>query len=331
MSVDKSCSIVAGELSKKNLNKLIRQIAETYGLTEEQIVYLLDELMKLGFELSTISGVTVSLADFEIPPEIQQYKKKLYELAKEGKIEEYEKTLNEALEWLKKYEEQIMSNNYILNESGAGRGWKNTQNFKIARGYFVNLREQLIEEPINKALAEGLNPKEYFMYGHAARKGIVDRVKYTQEPGYLMRQFVYTLSSVVVKPGTKCKPKALLPIQITKDIADRVLLRYIKDGNKDVLLTKDNINDYIGKTVLMYSPIYCTWPNGICERCYGKKYEQMNSTEVGIMAAHAIGERLYTALLKSFHKGAKGNVLQPTVLEFAKMALDFAKKFAYTD
>ena len=324
---NQSCSIELNTLNKKQLQKLVSQITKVYNLNEEQQAKLFDLLMKIGFELATVSGISFGLKDFEIPPEVIEYKKKLKQLAKEGKIEEYEKTLKEALEWLRQYEEKLMSDVYMLSESGAAKGWGNIQNFKIARGYFINLREQLVEEPVNSALAEGVTPREYFEYGHAARKGITDRVRYTQEPGYLYRQFEYTLASVRVVPGTKCKPKALLPIEITDKIANRVLYRYIRDGNKDVLLTPDNIQDYIGRKVQMYTPIYCTERKGICERCFGTRYKELNSVEVGTIAAQAIGERLYTALLKSFHKGAKGNVRRPTVVDFAKQALDVAKRF----
>jgi len=326
-SQKETCSINIGLLNKKELHKLVAQIAKVYNLTKEQEAQLYDLLMKLGFEIATISGITFPVSEFDIPPEIQEYKRRLKELAKLGKIEEYEKTLKEALQWLQEYERKRLSQIFILNDSGAAKGWGNTQNFKIARGYFINLREQLIAEPVNSALAEGVTPKEYFKYGHAARKGITDRVRYTQEPGYLYRQFVYVLAGLVVRPNTKCKPKALLPVDVTDKIASRILYRFIRDGNKDVLLTEDNIHEYIGRKVLMYTPIYCTLEKGICERCYGKRYEQFDSHEIGIVAAQAIGERLYTALLKSFHKGAKGNIIQPTVVEFAETAIKLAKRY----
>ena len=326
MSERKVCSPNIATLNKKSLNRIVLELAKLYNLTEEQQAKLYDLLVKLGFEFAAISGLSFPLDNFDIPPEIQEYKKKLTELAREGKIDEYEKTLKEALKWLEEYEKKMLSDIYMLNDSGAAKGWGNTQNFKIARGYFVNLREQLISEPVNSALAEGVTPKEYFKYGHAARKGITDRVRYTQEPGYLYRQFEYTMVGLRVVPGTKCKPKALLPISVDEKLIDRILYRYAKVGNRDVLITPDNKSDFIGKRIHLYTPIYCTLDKGICERCYGKRYEQFKSLEIGSVAAQAIGERLYTALLKSFHKGAKGNVVQYTVVEFAKKAIDNAKK-----
>ena len=277
--------------TKKDINDFILMIAKEYG--NEVAAKMLDELKKTGFLLATLVGQSMPLSNFtyvEVPK------------SKKLSVEQFEELRKQAIE---KYKELSKPENQILfaTKIGAARGYDNIVNMFTTRGYFVNALDKYIDEPVVSSLAEGVDRDEFYNYGNAARKGIMDRVKFTAQPGYLFRQLVY-LAANDVEPETKCQPLGLLTVKINKSF----LYRYAKIDGKDVLLTPENIAEYEGKTLEVYSPLYCTYSlTKFCNRCVGELHRfVLNSKLVGITAASVISEYLYTKLLKSMHTGARG-------------------------
>lgn len=68
-----------------------------------------------------------------------------------------------------------------------------------------------------------------------------------------------------------CGTKKVLELEVTNHNSDLILYRYIIERGRKVLLTKENIDNYIGKTVKMRSPMYCT-NDKICNICAGELY-----------------------------------------------------------
>jgi hypothetical protein len=66
-----------------------------------------------------------------------------------------------------------------------------------------------------------------------------------------------------------------------------------------VLLTKDNIDSYVGKVVNKRTPQYCI-SDDICEVCAGKRYRNVGITEIGASSV-ALPNGLMNKNMKLFH------------------------------
>ena len=218
----KSMPITAA-FKKKDLGKIIGEIFKRYST--EKTSEILDQIKDMGFQYSTVAGVTVSLSDIEVAPHKEEHveygKQKAEELKtlrKKGKLTmmEWERHLNKLWADVKDdIAEELLGNlprkNPIsmMARSGA-RG--NTSNFtqlagmrglmakpnqsKSAKGEYV---PTIIEVPIYSCFREGLNVSEFFISTHGVRKGLTDTALKTAESGYLTRRLVDVAQDVIVK------------------------------------------------------------------------------------------------------------------------------------
>ena len=214
---------VTAAFKKKDLGKIIGEIFKRYST--EKTSEILDQIKDMGFQYSTVAGVTVSLSDIEVAPHKEEHveygKQKAEELKtlrKKGKLTmmEWERHLNKLWADVKDdIAEELLGNLTRKNpismmaRSGA-RG--NTSNFtqlagmrglmakpnqsKSAKGEYV---PTIIEVPIYSCFREGLNVSEFFISTHGVRKGLTDTALKTAESGYLTRRLVDVAQDVIVK------------------------------------------------------------------------------------------------------------------------------------
>jgi hypothetical protein len=107
----------------------------------------------------------------------------------------------------------------------------------------------------------------------------------TADSGYMGKNLLALLQmSELDEYGTDCGTKKLIPTKITKTNKSSMLYTWIDDGNgKLIMLTKDNINKYIGKYVKMRSPMTCT-NQKICSKCAGNLFHMLGVKHAGLYA-----------------------------------------------
>ena len=88
-------------------------------------------------------------------------------------------------------------------------------------------------------------------------------------------------------------------IEVTLDKTNKGFFeyRYMIEGNKLILLTPDNMKDYLGKTIKLRSPMFCKGDK-YCNKCFGELYYMLNIKNVGILA-NRIGTKLLNLSLKA--------------------------------
>lgn len=69
-----------------------------------------------------------------------------------------------------------------------------------------------------------------------------------------------------------CGSTRTLPFYIEPEFASNMLLKSIEVDGKIIQLTKENISQYVGKTVNLLSIFCCNHTDGFCERCAGFRY-----------------------------------------------------------
>ena len=108
----------------------------------------------------------------------------------------------------------------------------------------------------------------------------------TQTSGYMGKRIMALLQMMQVdEPGTDCGTKNPIPFLITERNKSTNYYVYIVEDGKLKLLTPENINDYVGKTVMLRSPMSCISPGKICSKCAGEIFYKLDITNIGFFAS----------------------------------------------
>ena len=85
--------------------------------------------------------------------------------------------------------------------------------------------------------------------------------------------------------GSDCGTKRTLDVKLTNTIKKDYMYRYIvTDNGSLVLLTPENMDKYVGKTVKMRSPMMCVGEK-ICNHCAGDLFYKLGIKNAGLTAS----------------------------------------------
>lgn len=317
-------------------------VTASYDLGDEvQTANLIDELKLLGFEMATVSGLSVSLFDCKIVPDKQRIIDKA-----EKEVAQIEKNLSAGL--ITREEQRRLSNEVWVKttEEIAARTWENfgednsirmisdsggsratgDQIKQIAgmRGLVSDPSGRIVPLPTKSNFREGLSVFEYFTSTRGARKGFADRALKTAESGYLTRRLADVAHDVIVRLED-CRTKDWLVISkndgrqtpLPVRLVGRIAAEDVKDPKTKRVLIKagEEISEKVAEileateiqSVKVRSPLTCAAKFGICAVCYGRdlatKKPVLEGTTVGILAAQSIGEPGTQLTMRTFHLG----------------------------
>lgn len=308
---------------------------------------VLDYIKQTGYKYSTLSGLTVSMSDVNIPKEkwdliakadaeVDKYDK-LYRRGLITDQERYEKVIDiwgkttnlvtDALLTELKSDNNIK----IFADSGARGSTNQIRQLGGMRGLMSQADGKIIEIPIKANFREGLSVQEYFISTHGSRKGLTDTALRTADSGYLTRRMV-DISQDVIVTEDDCHTDGYVIAHEFKDgnelienlqtrIIGRTSFEEIKDENGEVIVHKnelidedmaDKIIDAGIKEVKLRSVLECKAKHGVCAACYGRNLatgKHVNAGEaVGIIAAQSIGEPGTQLTMRTFHSGGIAGV-----------------------
>ena len=308
---------------------------------EAVTVQFLNNITQLGFHYATLSGVSWTIADLHLPPEKPEIIATADKLIEEnrasyddGLLTEHERKTKAIEIWtdakaqlsvLVKKQLKPSDSAYMLVDSNARGSWSVLDQLMGMRGIVVNPSGELMELPVKNSLKEGMQPLEYFISTHGARKGLVDTALKTAEAGYLTRRLVDVAQDVVIL-DEDCKDKEGFTLyaedskfsgeSLARRIKGRVIMDDIVDTKGTVIAKKGKVVDKETSkkieelklpTIRIRSVVKCKSINGICRLCYGydlSKNELVNMGEaVGIVTAQAIGEPGTQLTMRTFHTG----------------------------
>ena len=326
---------------KKSLGKIIDKCFRKHGNTKT--AELLDYVKSMGYKYSTVGGITVAVADMDIPEAKYTYLKEAEELVEKyekayrrGLIsdeERYEKVIETWTVTTDKVTEALMdgldrmNNIFIMAHSGA-RGSKNQiRQLAGMRGLMANASGKTVEIPVKSNFREGLSVMEYFTSSHGARKGLADTALRTADSGYLTRRLVDVSQDVIVR-DIDCETTETTEIfaikdgnEVIEEIQDRIIGRYTidpivdpKTGEElvgaDQMILEDDAERIVAagiETVYIRTVLNCKTEHGVCAKCYGRNLATGKPVSigesVGIIAAQSIGEPGTQLTMRTFHTG----------------------------
>ena len=219
--------LVDRDMTKKAISQLVNACYRRVGLKET--VIFADQLMYLGFRMSTRAGVSIGLDDMVIPPEkeeilarAEQEVKDIEDQYASGLVtngERYNKVIDiwshtndqvakAMMDRLgkekavtrdgKEVEQKSFNSIFIMADSGARGSAAQIRQLAGMRGLMAKPDGSIIETPITANFREGLNVLQYFISTHGARKGLADTALKTANSGYLTRRLVDVAQDLVV-------------------------------------------------------------------------------------------------------------------------------------
>lgn len=198
--------------------------------------------------------------------------------------------------------------------------WSNAGVYKIDQNYRkTNIATGLQRKPSNQNdyfyvdsnYADGLAKKDYAMNSNLAIIGGLSRGLDSAESGYSSKKILGAMSTWAVdKDLDDCGTAHYLEIEIPKGYDTFFYYRWVKDGDNLIMLTSDNIQNYIGKKIKLRSPLYCK-SEKVCKKCAGDFLERIGINYEGL-AAFEIADTLVNAMMKAFHDSSiKSNHIDP--------------------
>ena len=305
--------------AKGTLEKVIAQVFKRYKTTETST--MLDKMKDLGFKYSTISGITVSMADVEISKkkpqiveEAQKVVDKINKQYKRGLITEEERfnkvidTWNNATDQVKEELEEVahtdIDNPIFIMMNSKARG--NISNFtQVAgmRGIMAKPDGTPVEIPIQSNFIEGLSVADFFLSTHGARKGSADTALKTADSGYLTRRLVDVSQDMIVREADCGTDQGVIVHDfvnektgsVIESLRDRIVGRFankkiVHPETKEVIVNKlemisetlaDKIIDAGITEVEIRTILTCNTANGVCQKCYGRNLATGNLVEIG--------------------------------------------------
>src|SRR3989339_355758 len=317
---------VNDEVKASDLKNIV--VADMKIFENEKVGELIDRLKEIGFWASTIAGgLSLSIFDCQIIPEkskiineTENEIKKITRNFEQGLLTSDEKRRYSNKLWID-VTEKLADKTWnaldeenpvkiIIKSGGARASKEQLKQLAAMKGLVVDPMGKIIEVPTKSNYRQGLSIFEYVISARGARKGLTDSALKTADAGYLTRRLVDTSHDMIVREED-CQVKEGLTVTTSSSrgekfkerIKNRFILNDLLNDKKEILIKANELVDnekiaLIEKNnivkVTVRSPLYCSSPYGVCQKCYGTDLSTNKIVEigvpVGVMAAQSIGE-----------------------------------------
>lgn len=314
------------EVKASDLKNIV--VAAMKIFENEKVGELIDKLKEIGFWASTIAGgLSLSIFDCQIIPEktkiineTEEEIKKITKNFEQGLLTTDEKRRYSNKLWID-VTEKLADKTWnaldeenpvkiIIKSGGARASKEQLKQLAAMKGLVVDPLGKIIEVPTKSNYRQGLSIFEYVISARGARKGLTDSALKTADAGYLTRRLVDTSHDMIVREED-CQVKEGLTVTTSSSrgekfkerIKNRFILNDLLNDKKEILIKANELVDnekisLIEKNnivkVTVRSPLYCSSPYGVCQKCYGTDLSTNKIVEigvpVGVMAAQSIGE-----------------------------------------
>ena len=317
-------------LDKKGIGKLFAELAEKLP---DQYSKIVSDLTRLGFEIATRQGTSITLKDLVSPVD----KHKLWdafdvfsagvEKTKDSKAIKDKKIFEHYNDMMSGIEKDILAKGLADNRSLAKiilagsrgtpaqyRGTITTQGFVVdAEG------KPKMDIPIKSSYAEGLTLPEYLTTSFGTRTGEVLKKISVAQGGYGSKQFARALMPLQVVEAD-CETVNGIDILVSdRESVGAFLAKGVEGHNRNNEVTSKMLGDLKSKGVAritIRSPMTCQsnkkhHSGGLCQMCVGRREKGMAAMDsyVGLVAGTAVAEPLTESAMKARHSGGAATSL----------------------
>ncbi len=296
-------------MDRKGLNTLtaeVNNLAILDKITIQQLGDYIDSRDRLGFWCASFLSVSITPSLIRPMANVNTRKAELFK--------QYDadiKSNNPVVQTMavNKIEKELMGivrenlkqdSGYDLYRSGDGNLDNNYKTINVMRGSVFNNSTKKYDV-VESSLMNGVKKKDITAFANSVLAGAYPSAVGTADAGYMAKIILALLQSEHIDPNPEsdCGTSSTIPLTITKKNTKYALFRYINDNGKKVLTDLHNINNYIGKTVQMYSP-QCCERDAICGKCAGRVFHNLGVTNVGLLVTQ-VTQKMLNIKLKSKH------------------------------
>lgn len=261
--------------------------------------------------LSDLCNWSATPKNIKAPEGIKEYRQKL--------IEEYGDRLSDP-SVLVEFESKLVAydSEYMKDDPSSGifiaGKVKNIARKKMYLGVGVeaSFRTSSEVKPVLTSLEEGwpTDPDGFSMFINGLRYGSYARGMETVNGGVTAKSLLRSLGNFTILQND-CGAHEGLTRTFTDKNYDQLIGRYVKQGNKWILITEEAAKQYVGKSAVMRSPMYCLSPKEtFCKYCIGEKLAlNPNGLSLAVTDVSSI-------ILYSFMKLMHGKVLSSAHFDF---------------
>ena len=270
-------SLINRVMGKKQLTELIDFVYRK--CRQKETVLLVDRLRTMGYEYSTLAGISIGIDDMNIPEKkdamLKESQKEVAEIEEqytEGLItdgERYNKIVDIWAQCAEQIAGEMMSeigteliadpetgkkkkvpsfnSVYIMADSGARGSQQQMRQLAGMRGLMAKPSGEIIETPITTNFREGLSVLEYFISTHGARKGLADTALKTANSGYLTRRLVDVAQDTII---SEYDCKTMEGIELTALIEGGEVIERLGDRILGRVALEDVVDPYTGEVLI---------------------------------------------------------------------------------
>lgn len=298
---------IDGKLNGK-VDQLLADALKEGDITHEQFCNYIDRSQYLyGGPLAFIINTSLTSTVMSLPPAA---KKQRAELLKEHKAEleandpnassKIEKAVvTTALSEMRKKNDPAMA----LFDSGCGVDpYNNYRTMFVMKG---SVQDNTGESPTGYKVVvsnydEGISKEDVPKIADSVVTTAYSSGVATQDSGTNAKKYNAYFQRIRIQPrGSDCGSKETLTVNLTDGNASDYIYRYMKEGSKLVMLTPDNVKQYIGKTIQIRSGIYCKAKDPeYCSICVGDRPYRIGIRNIGLTFNIVSGSTLNASLKK---------------------------------
>ena len=296
-------------IDRKGLNGLtaeVNNLAILNKITMEQLGQFIDSRDRLGFWCASFLSVALTPSLLRPMTDVEKRKAELFK-----QYENEIRSNNPVIQTMtvNKIEKELMGmvrNNlkndsgYDLYRSGDGNLDNNYKTINVMRGSVFNNTTKKYDV-VESSLMSGVKKKDITAFSNSVLEGAYPSAVGTADAGYMAKIILALLQSEHIDPNpdSDCGTEKTIPITVTNKNTKYLLFRYINDNGKKVLTDLHNINNYVGRTVQLYSP-QCCERDAICGKCAGRVFHNLGVTNVGLLVTQ-VTQKMLNIKLKSKH------------------------------
>lgn len=269
-----------------NLNTEVNNLVLEDKITTDDLVNFIDARDRLGFWCATFLAVSIT-ASLLLPMQnvnkrkAELFKQRAADLASDNPVTQIMANNEIEKELMDLVRENLKSDSgYDLYRSGDGNLDNNYKTINVMRGaVFDNAKKRY--HVVDSSLMEGIKPRDITPFANSVVAAAFPSAVGTADSGYMSKQFIAVLQSenIDLDPNSDCGTQSTIPVKVTEKNKQYLIFRNIKENGKIKKTTLHNINDYVGKTINLYSP-QCCCNKSICAKCAGDLFLKMGGGQV---------------------------------------------------
>lgn len=297
---------VLNEDGLKDLNVLVNNLVVNDKLTTKDLGKYIDARDRLGFFCASFLGAAITPALIRPMENVQKRKKELF-AEKEARIKsnnpvDQVMAANEIEKELIGIVKENLKDDfgYDMYASGVNNLPNNYKTINVMRGAVYNNISKKYDV-VESSLMESIDKRAITPFANSVVAGAYPSAVGTAEAGYMSKIILALLQSqkIDTNPNSDCGTTSTVPITITKKNKAYLLYRNFNINGKMVMSTIENIGQFVGKTVQMYSPQCCV-NKAICAKCGGKAFLNLDVENIGLLSP-VFTDKMLNIKLKSKH------------------------------